>query len=68
MEFSLTGDQVQLKEQVLRFARQEIVPRVREHDLESEFDFESWRKLGDQGVLGLHLHEEFGGSGADVMT
>jgi alkylation response protein AidB-like acyl-CoA dehydrogenase len=68
MEFSLTGDQVQLKEQVLRFARQEIVPRVREHDLASEFDFESWRKLGDQGVLGLHLPEEFGGSGADVMT
>jgi alkylation response protein AidB-like acyl-CoA dehydrogenase len=68
MEFGLTPDQSALREQVLRFARQEIVPRVREHDLASEFDFDSWRKLGEYGVLGLNIPEAYGGGGADVMT
>ena len=56
------------KEQVLRFARREIAPRVQEHDLRGEFDWTSWRKLGEFGILGLHFPEEFGGSGADVLT
>jgi alkylation response protein AidB-like acyl-CoA dehydrogenase len=68
MEFGLTSEQCLLREQVARFARQEIVPRVREHDLKSEFDLESWRKLGEYGLLGLNLPAEYGGGGADVMT
>lgn len=68
MDFALTDEQNLLKEQVIRFARQEIVPRVREHDLEARFDFESWKKLGEYGILGLHLPEEYGGGGADVVT
>ena len=56
------------KEQVLKFARREIVPRVQEHDLQGKFDRESWKRLGEFGILGLHFPEELGGSGADVMT
>lgn len=68
MEFSLTPEQLSLKQQVIEFARNEIVPRVRQHDLDCAFDFESWRKLGEYGLLGLHFPEELGGSHADVMT
>ncbi|MBI2566634.1 MAG: acyl-CoA dehydrogenase family protein [Candidatus Schekmanbacteria bacterium] len=68
MEFSLTEEQVAFKQEVVRFARAEIVPRCREHDLKEEFDFESFRKLGEFGILGLHFPEELGGSGADVLT
>ncbi len=68
MDFALTEEQLMFKEQVLKFARKEIVPRVQEHELRSEFDWESWRKLGEFGLLGLHFPEELGGSGADVMT
>ena len=56
------------KAEVLKFARKELVPRVQEHDLAAEFDFESWRRLGEFGILGLHFPEELGGSGADVLT
>ncbi|BDG02426.1 acyl-CoA dehydrogenase family protein [Anaeromyxobacter oryzae] len=68
MEFSLTAEQRALREQVLRFAREEIVPRVREHDLAGRFDLRSFRRLGELGVLGLHLDPEHGGSGASAVT
>jgi alkylation response protein AidB-like acyl-CoA dehydrogenase len=68
MDFSFTEEQLLFKEQVLKFARKEIVPRCQEHDLKGEFDFQSFRKLGEFGLLGLHFPEEYGGSGADVVT
>lgn len=68
MEFSFTEEQLLFKEQVLKFARKEIVPRCQEHDLKGEFDFQSFRKLGEFGILGLHFPEDLGGSGADVLT
>jgi len=68
MDFELTDEQLMFKEQVLKFARKEIVPRVQEHDLKAEFDRVSWKRLGEFGILGLHFPEELGGSGADVMT
>ena len=64
----MTEEQLMFKEQVLKFARREIVPRVQEHDLQGKFDRESWKRLGEFGILGLHFPEELGGSGADVMT
>jgi alkylation response protein AidB-like acyl-CoA dehydrogenase len=68
VEFSFTPEQRELREQVLRFARREIVPRVREHDLRGEFDHPSWRRLGEMGILGLHLPPEYGGGGASVLS
>ena len=68
MDFALSEEQVMFKEQVLKFARKEIVPRVQEYDLKAEFDRESWNKLGEFGILGLHFPEELGGGGADVLT
>ncbi|MFH1134621.1 MAG: acyl-CoA dehydrogenase family protein [Pseudomonadota bacterium] len=68
MDFALTEEQLMFKDQVLKFAKKEIAPRVQEHDLRGEFDWESWKKLGEFGILGLHFPEELGGSGADVMT
>ena len=68
MDFTLTEEQLMFKEQVLKFARKEIAPRVQEYELKGELDWESWRKLGEFGILGLHFPEELGGSGADVVT
>ena len=57
MDFELTKEQVMFKKEVIKFAQKEIVPRVQEHELKGEFDFESFRKLGDFGILGLHFPE-----------
>lgn len=68
MDFSFTREQLLFKKEVVHFARKEIVPRVQEHDLKGEFDFESFRKMGQFGILGLHFPESLGGGGADVVT
>ncbi len=68
MDFALTDEQRMFKDQVLKFARREIAPRAQEHDLKGQFDYESWKKLGEFGILGLHFPEELGGGGADVVT
>jgi alkylation response protein AidB-like acyl-CoA dehydrogenase len=68
MEFSFTDEQNMFREQVIRFAAAEIAPRAQQHDLMGEFDFQSFRKLGEFGILGLHFPEALGGSNADVVT
>jgi len=68
MDFHFTDEQVMFKEQVIRFARKEIVPRVQEHELKGEFDAQAFHRLGDVGILGLHFPQAFGGSDADVVT
>jgi butyryl-CoA dehydrogenase len=68
MEFGFTPEQQLIRKQVIEFARGEIAPRAREHDLRAEFDAESFRKLGEFGLLGLHFPEELGGGGVDVVT
>ena len=68
MNFALSEEQLMFRDQVLKFAKNEIVSRVQDHDLRGEFDWQSWKKLGEFGILGLHFPEEFGGSGADVLT
>jgi len=68
MDFAFTDEQLMFREQVLKFARKEIAPRAQEYDLKAEFDYESWKRLGEFGILGLHFPEELGGSGSDVMT
>jgi butyryl-CoA dehydrogenase len=68
MDFAFTKEQLLFKNEVIRFAKKEIVPRVSEHELAGRFDFESFRRMGAFGLLGLHLPETYGGGGADVVT
>jgi len=68
MEFRFSEEQIMFKEQVVKFATKEILPRVEEHDYKESFDFESFRKMGEYGILGLHFPEEYGGSSASLVT
>jgi len=68
MDFLLSKEQQLFKKEVVRFAKKELAVRSLENDLNGEFDFEAFRKMGDFGLLGLHLPEEFGGEGSDVLT
>jgi alkylation response protein AidB-like acyl-CoA dehydrogenase len=68
MDFQFSDEQLMFKDQVIRFAKKEIVPRVQEHDLNGKFDRQSFKRLGEFGILGLHFPESLGGSDADVTT
>ena len=51
-----------LRETVANFAAREIAPRAAAIDRANEFPNELWRSLGNLGVLGITVEEEYGGT------
>ena len=62
MSFALGEDIDALRETVHRFAQDRIAPRAAEIDASNEFPNELWREMGDLGLLGITVEEEYGGS------
>ena len=62
LEFSL-GETIDiLREAVAHFASQEIAPGAAAIDRSNSFPGELWHKLGELGVLGITVEEEYGGT------
>lgn len=55
--------QQSFKEITYNFCKEEIEPYADQIDREDKFDKGLWRKLGDQGLLGITAPEEYGGAG-----
>lgn len=52
-----------LRQSVEQFSKKEIAPRAAEIDEKNEFPNDLWKKMGDLGLLGITVEEEYGGSG-----
>ncbi|ELZ43618.1 acyl-CoA dehydrogenase domain protein [Halorubrum saccharovorum DSM 1137] len=63
MEFQLTDEQTQLREEVRRFADEEIRPVATEHDVEEKYPHEVMEKAAEMGLLAPHVPVEYGGVG-----
>ena len=57
-----------LREQVRQFANKEIAPIAADVDRENNFPMPQWRKMGDMGLLGITVEEEYGGSGMGYLA
>ncbi len=63
MDFSLTSDQIAIREAAREFALGEIDPIVEEYDESQRFPMEAMKKAGELGFLGILFPEELGGAG-----
>ena len=57
-----------LRESVFQFARREIAPIAAQIDHENAFPYPLWRKLGDMGLLGITVSEEYGGANMGYLA
>ena len=68
MDFRHSEEQLAFYKSVKDFASRVVEPGAHERDVESRFDREVWDAVGEFGILGLPIPEEYGGSGADIIT
>jgi isovaleryl-CoA dehydrogenase len=68
LDFDLGEEIGMLREAVYQFARSEIAPRAAGIDRDNTFPAELWEKLGDLGLLGITVEEEYGGTGLGYLA
>ncbi len=62
LDFDLGDTADMLRDSVRSFAADEIAPRAADIDRDNDFPADLWRKMGDLGVLGITVEEEYGGA------
>jgi len=68
MDFSLSSDQILIRDTVRKFMETEMRPILREYEREEKFPTEQIRKLGELGCCGMLVPEEWGGAGTDTVS
>jgi cyclohexanecarboxyl-CoA dehydrogenase len=68
LNFEFTEEQEQFRKILREFSKEELLPNYTKWDREGITPRHLWKKLGELGVNGLRIPEEYGGSGADCVT
>ncbi len=68
MQFDLGEDVNALRDMVHRWAQDRVKPMAQEVDQKNEFPPELWKEMGDLGLLGITVPEEFGGAGMSYLA
>jgi alkylation response protein AidB-like acyl-CoA dehydrogenase len=63
MNFNSTDTQIQIAEMIRDFGNKHIRPNMMEWDEQQIFPIEVFKKLGELGLMGVLVPEEYGGSG-----
>jgi isovaleryl-CoA dehydrogenase len=67
LDFDLGETADMMRDAVASFAADEIAPRAADIDRDNDFPADLWRKMGDLGVLGITVEEEYGGAGMGYL-
>ncbi|MFD0978545.1 isovaleryl-CoA dehydrogenase [Tropicimonas aquimaris] len=68
MSFDIGEEAAALRDMVHRWAQERVKPMAAEIDAGNEFPAELWREMGDLGLLGITVPEEYGGAGMSYLS
>lgn len=68
MDFGLDEQQRMVQDMVRQLAEERIRPGAAERDRTGEFPVELFRELGELGLLGMFVPEQYGGAGMDDLS
>lgn len=64
----ISKEHEEFRKKIREFAEKEIEPKAKELDETGKFPFNTVRKLGEMGILGMVVPKEYGGSGYDTLN
>jgi len=67
-DFELTENQKMVRAMARHFAQEEILPNVQQWEREGRYPRDIVRKMGERGMLGVFIPEEYGGAGLDYLS
>lgn len=68
MQFDLGEDVNALREMVHRWAQERVKPMAAEIDRSNAFPMDLWKEMGELGLLGVTVEEEYGGTGMSYLA
>lgn len=68
MNYGFSEEITALRETVHRWAQERVKPLAAKTDADNAFPNELWREMGDLGLLGITVPEEYGGSGMGYLA
>jgi butyryl-CoA dehydrogenase len=68
MLFKLTDEQVMIQNMVREFSRKVIASTAADRDKTKEFPAENFRQMGELGLMGMMIPENYGGEEADAVS
>jgi alkylation response protein AidB-like acyl-CoA dehydrogenase len=67
MDFRFTEEQQMIRDAAREFAQSQIVPIAAKFDESGEFPMETIKMMGEMGLMGVEVPEEYGGAGLDAI-
>ena len=68
LDLGLSDDHRALRDSVRRFAQAEIAPRAASIDVNDAFPRDLWPAMGELGLLGITVEEDYGGAGLGYLA
>lgn len=68
MDLQLTEEHIMIRDQARKFAQEVIAPVAERYDLTGEFPFETIKQMGELGLMGIEVPEEYGGAEMDAIS
>ena len=68
LKFNHSAEIEMLRDGIFKFAQEEIAPRAAQIDQNNEFPQDLWCKMGDMGLLGITVSEQYGGAGMGYLA